>query len=99
MTPEHKQSYWQAKINDWQQTDLTQPAYCKQHDLSYSQFCYWRNRINRGEKPTRKLIPINLAPPSTPVSLILPSGIKLEVPCNSLAEVLPIVYRTVQELA
>ena len=38
---DEKGSTWAAIIRDWKESTLTQRAYCLEHDLSYSAFCYW----------------------------------------------------------
>lgn len=96
MTPEQKQEHWVAHIEGWQQSGLTQPDYCKQKNISYAQFGYWRTRLNREVTPDRKLIPATLIQPSALASLYLPAGIRLDVPSHTLADILPVIYRTVQ---
>ncbi|WP_419628885.1 IS66 family insertion sequence element accessory protein TnpA, partial [Thiolapillus sp.] len=34
-------SFWQSHIAAWQQSGLTQKAYCEQQELRYSTFGYW----------------------------------------------------------
>ena len=98
MTSEQKQEHWAAHIEGWQRSDLTQPEYCEQQNISYVQFGYWRTRLARRAKPECKLIPTNLikSSPSATVSLYLPAGIRLDVPSHTLADILPVIYRTVQ---
>lgn len=37
---------WQALINEQQQSPLSAPQFCKQHDLGYASFCNWRKRLS-----------------------------------------------------
>jgi hypothetical protein len=91
-----KQDIWQQHINDWRQSRLSQREYCKQNDISFSSFGYWRTRLNRSSKIGGKLIPVTVVRPSASVAVFLPGGLRLEVPSHALADVLPIVCRTVQ---
>lgn len=95
MTTEQKRTFWQKHIDGWQQSGLSQPAYCKQHDLKLANFGYWRTRLSK-PKNTRKLIPVDLVA-NAQARLSLPSGIRLEIPVYALAEVLPLLNRAAQE--
>lgn len=95
MTSEQKQAFWQSHLEGWRQSRLSQRDYCQQHGLAYTSFGYWRGRINRRLPPDNKLIPVKLAEPQVSVRIFLPGGIRLEVPTQALAEILPMIYRTV----
>jgi hypothetical protein len=45
MTSQERQQFWQRHIGAWQATDLSGAAFCKQHDLNYAQFNYWRKKL------------------------------------------------------
>ena len=36
---------WQALIQQWQQSELSAMAFCKQNELGYASFCQWRKRL------------------------------------------------------
>jgi hypothetical protein len=42
---EEKNGKWSAIIREWEESTLTQKAYCTEHDLSYSTFCYWSRAV------------------------------------------------------
>jgi len=46
---EQKRSYWKQHIDSWQQTDLTQVEYCRQHNLKHHQLVYWKKRFLKTE--------------------------------------------------
>jgi hypothetical protein len=46
-----------------------------------------------------KFIPVNLAETPTSVNVFLPTGVHLEFPTHVLAEVLPVIVRSVQEVS
>ena len=54
MTSQEREQFWQQHIEAWQASDLSGAAFCKQHDLNYAQFNYWRKKfqiIEAVEKP------------------------------------------------
>ena len=97
MTKEEKFQYWQQHIDSWRQSSKAQRVFCTENHLSYSTFSYWRTKLNRERKSESKWLPVHVAP-SAAVAVCLPGGIRLEVPAPALAEVLPVVYRAIQEL-
>jgi hypothetical protein len=95
MTTEQKRTFWQKHIDGWQQSRLSQPAYCKQHDLKLANFGYWRTRLSKTQR-SNKFIPVDLGS-NVQARVSLPNGIRLEVPVHSLADVLPLLNRAVLE--
>ena len=43
-------AFWQRHLDQWRTSGLTQEAYCRQRDLSFTIFARYRNRINRERK-------------------------------------------------
>lgn len=35
--------FWQEKLKEWEESGLSGSAWCRQNQLSYYQFNYWRN--------------------------------------------------------
>lgn len=97
MSTGEKFQYWQRHIDNWRQSGKRQRAFCAENQLSYATFSYWRTKLNRERKAENKWLPVHVAP-SAAVAVCLPGGIRLEVPAPALADVLPVVYRAVQEL-
>lgn len=83
---------WREHIETWQQSGLTQVAFCHQAGISKHQLSYWR-KLFSDQTPKSKLIPINAAPPrfssQSCVSAMLPSGIRLEIPAELAVQLLP----------
>lgn len=96
MTKAEKFQYWQQHIDNWRQSGKPQQEFCAENQLSYSTFGYWRTKLNGERKAESKWLPVHVAP-SAAVAVCLPGGIRLEVPAAALADVLPVVYRAVQE--
>jgi hypothetical protein len=61
-----------------------------------SSFTYWRGKQQVKKTVANKWLPIKVTAPSSSVSVILLGNIRLEVAASSLAEVLPVVYRSLQ---
>jgi hypothetical protein len=75
---------WKSHIQAWQESGLTQAAYCRQHGLSAKTFSgrlhYFRSRE---VSPAPELIPVQvLAPPSGTEGVVLrhAQGHRLELP-------------------
>lgn len=58
--------FWQKHLDQWRTSGLTQEAYCRRHDLSYSSFARNRNRISRERKACNatdvSFIPVRVKP-------------------------------------
>ena len=85
MKAEDKSSYWTAVILDWERSDLSQPAFCKERDISYAKFCYWRYELKKKKKQQAgHFRPVKVSAPSpitqNPVlSIELASGVALKL--------------------
>ena len=42
---------WEAHIQAWEKSGLTAADYCRQHNLSYDAFHYWKKKILRTSSP------------------------------------------------
>jgi hypothetical protein len=80
-----KIEYWQQHIKAWQESDLSQIAYCTSQDIKVHNLTYWCKRLS---SPSRnKLIPLEVPVPST-VRLILGSQVVIELPADHVADIL-----------
>ena len=98
MTTEQKHDFWRQHIEAWRRSKLPQREYCTQQSLSYSSFGYWSRRLKNTSTHQSKLLPIKVTR-TTPLVVILPCGIRLELPSHALAEILPVLLHAVQEQA
>ena len=59
---------WAQLVADYEGGSLTQRAFCTEHGLAYSSFCYWRRQLREpAEIQTPTLIELPLSPtPATP---------------------------------
>ena len=90
-----KRTFWIKHCEQWQSSGMSQVAYCKHQQISYSAFCWWLAKLRkRGDIQTTQDQPVNkslafvpikpTARASVPmikpdVSLELPGGMMLRI--------------------
>ena len=57
-----KQACWQEHIQSWEQSGLSQEAYCKTKSLALSTFGYWRRKIIHSSADRPRFYPLALMP-------------------------------------
>jgi transposase-like protein len=77
-----KRSFWEHHLERWQQSGLSQRAYCRKHQLKPHQFYYWRRRIRKPQTQV-SFLPVTL-PADTPqqshlVRILMPNGCAMEL--------------------
>ena len=79
---------WYKHIEAWKQSNLSQKAYCDQHNLKAAQLSYWHRKFEQAKLPqASKAVPSNFVPvtvseeskikdntPSPDLTLQLPNG-------------------------
>ncbi len=61
----NKQALWSERVAAWEASELSQPRFCEQNNISYSAFGYWRTRLKK-QKPIepsaepRHFLPVNI---------------------------------------
>lgn len=45
-TTESLENFWHSHIAGWRASNLSRAAYCREHDLAYSRFIYWKRRLD-----------------------------------------------------
>lgn len=53
-----KDALWEKTFIDYRKSGLSQRAYCKQNNLKYSTFAYWKNRLSKKAKEQFVEIPV-----------------------------------------
>jgi hypothetical protein len=85
-----RRDFWIAHVRAWQQSGLTQSAYCQQHDLIASRMSYWVCQTKERDKShsTVSFVPATLLPMplDTSLSLKSPSGWQLTLPAKVAPE-------------
>lgn len=84
---------WKQHLQDWKQSGLSQVEYCREQGLKPHQLTYWKKRFQSPE-PATKWIPLNRpgspqVGTSTVVAVVLPDGVRLEVPAEHATTLLP----------
>jgi hypothetical protein len=69
---------WQELVCQWQDTQMTAIAWCRQQDISYESFIIWKNRLKNSSQPTASKQPFVELIDTTPAH----SGI--EIHCRDL---------------
>ncbi len=73
---------WRAHIKTWQESGISQNAYCQQQQLRPNQFSYWKLKLlgpSSKKSFNSNLVPVRLAPFSPPtLKVTLPNGTLLE---------------------
>lgn len=58
-----KREYWLAHIQHWQESKLSQQAYCRQAEIKYGTFVSWRGLLKEKLKQSaNKFIPLKIIP-------------------------------------
>jgi hypothetical protein len=97
MSTINKSQFWQDHITAWQGNGLSQAAYCKQHEIKFHNFAYWRNRLSPRKKPASKLMKLSGMAASPHVMMNLPLGVRLALSTSDLPVVLPAVLHILRE--
>ena len=97
MSTINKSQCWQDHITAWQGSGLSQAAYCKQHEIKFHNFAYWRNRLSPAKEPSAKLLKLGGVSASSRMIMNLPLGVRLELSASDLPVVLPAVLHILRE--
>ena len=84
------QEQWQQRIESWNDSGLSQNAWCRQNGVKPSQFGYWKKKLWTGDTSTSSsktisaFVPVSLAQSQTPIceessqlTVSLPSGLSI----------------------
>ncbi len=64
-----RREFWQAHVETWRESGLTQRAYCREHALPEEQLSHWKHRLHKAQRRARtpsRLVPIRVLQESTP---------------------------------
>ena len=82
---EQLSGYWHEQVTAWEQSGMSQKAFCEQHDLNYHRFGYWRRKNleqvqEDGDKPCSGFVPVQRSHTGamSGLSLCLPNGIVIQ---------------------
>jgi hypothetical protein len=46
-TKDERAALWSSRIAEQRASGLSQPAFCRERNISFSTFCSWRSRLNK----------------------------------------------------
>ena len=71
--------YWQDQVSNWQHSGLSGPVFCKQQDLVYHRFAYWRKKFTHNESTSAfaQVACVSGSHATEGLSLMLPNGIEI----------------------
>ena len=76
------EQFWTAHIDSWQDTDLTQRAYCQEHELQIHRFVYWKRKLSdANDQPLEVQGFVQVSPmitTSSSLSVQLPNHVRIE---------------------
>lgn len=84
-TKEEQKQAWFVIMREFESSGQTQPRFCKERNLSFNSFAYYRSLYRSQQRICKKPSPfVEIACPSPisaePFSLSFPNGIKLSLP-------------------
>jgi len=83
-TSQKRQHYWQQQIKRWSQSSVSGMQYCREHNLSYHRFAYWRKKLGSSpasnEAQERRFTKVVRREGSSDhgLTMILPNGISFQ---------------------
>ena len=89
-------AYWHRHMAGWKNSGLSQQKFCKNNNLVYHQFLYWRHKLkqttNKSQQQTRQpsgsgFASVSIQPATEPgLSLLLPNGLIIQgIHANNLS--------------
>jgi len=78
---------WFDRIETWEQSGLTQKAFCEQQQLGLGSFQRWRGIFMRGEKPETSsavsFLPVNVTvSKASSLALLIDDHLRIEIPAG-----------------
>ena len=75
-------------IQKWEQTNLSQRAYCKEQGIKMHIFSYWLDKYRRKSVKNNEFIEINGLSANSGIQLHYPNGVELILPAHISVEYL-----------
>ncbi len=74
----HRAEHWANHIKCWEESNLSQPEYCKQAGIGYAAFVYWRGKLSaKAKTPHLKFVPVSVT--EKPVNSETPKSIQIKL--------------------
>lgn len=82
--PQSRADFWRAQVTAADATAMSSAQFCKENDLNYSQFMYWRQKLqtpltSSPEKKASGFVKVesSLSPLGSGLSVSLPNGMQI----------------------
>jgi len=82
LNPKSKREFWASHIQAWEQSGLSQVAYCRKNDLKMHRWWYWRKRISTPLATDVTFVPLKFSsshPSGSIISVNTPNGYRIEI--------------------
>ena len=82
LNPKSKREFWVSHIQAWEQSGLSQVAYCRKNDLKMHRWWYWRKRISTPSATDVTFVPLGFSSSKisqSSVSVVTPNGYRIEI--------------------
>lgn len=73
------QELWKKRIEAWERSDISQKKYCKQNNISYSAFKYWRKKLGLKTKTFIELNTKRVSRKESDITIVLRNGIHIKI--------------------
>ena len=96
--------YWQGVLEQFRQSDLSAPVFCKEKGIPIASFYQWRRRLQVSHvSSTNAIVPVKIIPvqfssntSTRLVQIITPSGFSLRIDPAMSADALAQLLRTIE---
>jgi len=82
-----KQKFWLNHIEAQHQSSMSKKIYCEQNNINAHQLCYYQRLLKqKQDKPaaSSSFVALKSIPALQPINLVLPTGIKIEIPSSQI---------------
>jgi hypothetical protein len=73
------QNNWEDRIHAWEKSGLSQKAYCRQEQLSFSAFYYWRRKLAGNNRRFVELKFKQTGDSHPSIIVVLPNDIRIQI--------------------
>lgn len=82
----NKREYWSTHVKQWEESKLSQQAYCTQAEINYTTFVYWKGLLSkRTEASQKQFVPLKVIPSVerfSEIQIKLPTGHVVSIPTH-----------------
>ncbi len=82
LNPKSKREFWVSHIQAWEQSGLSQVAYCRKNDLKMHRWWYWKKRISSSADTDVTFVPLRFSSGQVSgsiISVVTPNGYRIEI--------------------